>query len=248
LRPFSEDRYLLQVTVSSELREKLELARDLASHSNRDGMASVIEVAVDLLLDRLKARRFGLKRETRRPQRKPEGADIRRGTRPADTGAQVPEAPQSERTEPPAAEAELDDHSRQGSECSEAENQTTHGDRCSEPADHAAHDGGCPEQADRAAPNDRRTTRDHIPNRVRREVTERDGLRCTFIGKHGTRCTGRAFLQLDHEQAWAHAGGDEPGSLRLLCASHNRLRAELEFGRQHVQRAIAKKRKSYRNK
>ena len=57
-----------------------------------------------------------------------------------------------------------------------------------------------------------------------------DGLRCTFTGETGERCSARVFLQIHHEHAWAKGGPDTLGNLRLLCAAHNRLLAELEFG------------------
>ena len=80
----------------------------------------------------------------------------------------------------------------------------------------------------------RREARAHIPNAVRREVAERDELRCTYCAPDGVRCTARAFLQLHHERAWARGGEDAADNLRLLCASHNRLLAEEEFGREHI--------------
>jgi hypothetical protein len=37
-----------------------------------------------------------------------------------------------------------------------------------------------------------------IPNAARRQVFERDGLRCTYVSPSGRRCGARAFLELDH--------------------------------------------------
>jgi len=79
-----------------------------------------------------------------------------------------------------------------------------------------------------------REPREHIPNAVQREVAARDGLRCTYVSDNGCRCSARAFLQIHHEKPWAHGGAPTTENLRLLCASHNRLLAEQDFGAAHV--------------
>jgi hypothetical protein len=69
VEPLSETRYRVEFTASAELREKLELCRDLMSHANpgRD-LAAVVERAVDLLLDDLGKKRLGkAKRRRRKP-------------------------------------------------------------------------------------------------------------------------------------------------------------------------------------
>jgi hypothetical protein len=88
--------------------------------------------------------------------------------------------------------------------------------------------------------------RKHISNEVRREVLERDGRGCTFVSPNGQRCGARAFLQIDHDVPWAKGGDDSPRNLRLLCAEHNRLLAEHDFGQSHVARAIAANRSGLR--
>jgi hypothetical protein len=72
--------------------------------------------------------------------------------------------------------------------------------------------------------------RAHIPNEVRRGVLERDGFRCTYTSADGRRCECRRFLQIHHERAWSKGGPETLQNLRLLCAAHNRLLSELEFG------------------
>jgi 5-methylcytosine-specific restriction endonuclease McrA len=79
-----------------------------------------------------------------------------------------------------------------------------------------------------------REHREHIPNAVQREVAARDGLRCTYVSEGGCRCSARAFLQIHHEEPWARGGAPTTENLRLLCASHNRLLAERDFGAAHV--------------
>ena len=75
--------------------------------------------------------------------------------------------------------------------------------------------------------------RKHVPNAVLREVAERDDLRCTYRGANDCRCTARAFLQVHHERPWARGGQETVDNLRLLCAAHNQLLAERDFGTVH---------------
>jgi hypothetical protein len=82
--------------------------------------------------------------------------------------------------------------------------------------------------------------REHIPNGVKRQIVARDGLRCTFVGSDGQRCTATKFTQIHHEEPWARGGGETVENLRILCAAHNRLLAEREFGRELVAERTAK--------
>jgi hypothetical protein len=72
IEPLREDRYRLQLNASAELKRKLELARDLMSHSNPNGdLAVVVERALDALIDKLERERFAKVKRPRsdaRPQ------------------------------------------------------------------------------------------------------------------------------------------------------------------------------------
>lgn len=81
-----------------------------------------------------------------------------------------------------------------------------------------------------SVPQKPRVGRTHVPWAVSRAVAERDEHRCTFISADGRRCRARGFLQIHHEQPWARNGADTLENLRLLCAEHNLLLAEDEFG------------------
>jgi 5-methylcytosine-specific restriction endonuclease McrA len=76
IEPLSEGRFAIEFTASAELRDKLELCRDLMSHANpsRD-LAVVIERAVDLLLSDLEKRRLA---RTKRPRPTREAPERRR--------------------------------------------------------------------------------------------------------------------------------------------------------------------------
>jgi 5-methylcytosine-specific restriction endonuclease McrA len=60
LEPLSEGRCMLQLTVSVELRDKLERARDLLRHRYPSGdLATIVDAAVDLLLAKAEKQRLG---------------------------------------------------------------------------------------------------------------------------------------------------------------------------------------------
>ncbi|MDB4941849.1 MAG: hypothetical protein JWP97_1383 [Labilithrix sp.] len=77
-----------------------------------------------------------------------------------------------------------------------------------------------------------------------RTVFGRDGQRCGFYDENGRRCPSRHMLELDHLQARALGGTDDPDNLAVRCRAHNRLHAEQDFGRAHVEAKIAARRAS----
>ncbi len=85
--------------------------------------------------------------------------------------------------------------------------------------------------------------RAHVRNGVVRQIALRDGLRCTFVGSDGQRCAATRFTQIHHEEPWARGGSEKLDNLRILCAAHNRLLAEREFGRELIAKRIAKSRR-----
>jgi 5-methylcytosine-specific restriction endonuclease McrA len=78
---------------------------------------------------------------------------------------------------------------------------------------------------------------DRVTRETQRAVLERDGLQCSYVDEHGRRCTGRAFLERDHRKPRGKGGGPEPENVRHLCRQHNQWLAEMEYGRQHMDRA-----------
>lgn len=87
-----------------------------------------------------------------------------------------------------------------------------------------------PEQSTREPRRNPQPLGRHIPARIRDEVYERDGGRCTFVGRNGARCGSRHNLHVDHIEPFALGGTHEPSNLRLLCATHNQLAAENAYG------------------
>jgi hypothetical protein len=77
-----------------------------------------------------------------------------------------------------------------------------------------------------------------VTRSARREVVERDGLQCAFIGTNGERCPSRELLEFDHRTPRAHGGTGDATNLRVLCRAHNLFAAEQVFGRAHIAEQI----------
>jgi hypothetical protein len=73
-----------------------------------------------------------------------------------------------------------------------------------------------------------------IPAELQRQVWERDGGRCTFVGQDGRRCESRWKLEIDHIEPFALGGTSELHLLRLRCRPHNIHYAEQVYGREHM--------------
>ena len=69
----------------------------------------------------------------------------------------------------------------------------------------------------------------HIPAAVRRDVWERDGGQCAFVGAHG-RCAERGFLEFHHVKPYADGGANVVKNLELRCRAHTTYEAEQYFG------------------
>jgi 5-methylcytosine-specific restriction endonuclease McrA len=71
----------------------------------------------------------------------------------------------------------------------------------------------------------------HIPAAVRRTVWERDQGRCTWLMGDGKVCGSTRQVEFDHNLELVLGGESTPGNLRLLCRSHNLMKAEDHLGR-----------------
>ena len=78
--------------------------------------------------------------------------------------------------------------------------------------------------------NKRKNPSRYIPAEVRRLVWARDQGRCSYINpKTGQRCGSRYMIQMDHIRPYALGGRSTKENMRLLCAGHNRFRAQQTF-------------------
>jgi hypothetical protein len=255
LEPLSPGRYRVQFTADAALKEKLELARDLMRHTLPSGdLAAIVERSLDLLVADLMSRRFGA------PSRRKNQPHTSR-TRPP-TSAEPLSAEQLMFTEQPSAEQPTSGEQPSADQPTSAERlagaeRATRAQQAT-PATQSALDLAFAPKAARTAYRPERfnaanatecpdsppavPTATRVDRATRRAVLERDGLRCAWRSADGVRCEARAWLEHDHIRPRAKGGSSTATNGRLLCRAHNRLAAEQEFGRQHVEQAIAKQR------
>src|SRR5690606_29938210 len=85
--------------------------------------------------------------------------------------------------------------------------------------------------------------RRHVSAAIRREVWARDAGRCAYTDHRGRRCPETGSLELHHRKAHALGGPDSVDNLELRCPPHNLLAAEQDFGRSHMDRRGAARRR-----
>jgi hypothetical protein len=81
-----------------------------------------------------------------------------------------------------------------------------------------------------------------VSRSTRRQVLERDGLRCSFRAENGVQCDARTWLEDDHIHPRARGGSNETDNIRFLCRAHNQWQAERTYGRAHMDNAIQRAR------
>ena len=79
----------------------------------------------------------------------------------------------------------------------------------------------------------------HVPAEVKRQVSERDGRQCTFVGETGRRCSEVAMLEFHHDKPFSRGGQTTVSNIRLLCRTHNGYQAERDYGKEHMAAARA---------
>lgn len=207
LRAVAESQWSLRVTLDGEARRDLETLTNLLAHKIPDGnLAAVLKEALRCAIEKHGVRRGMLAPARNRPALKRQPADS--------TAAQALLAAPSG-----ASQQSERDRSETGER---GQPPTT--DQAESPASISTV---------RVAQSTGRAT---IPAEVRRQVWARDGGRCTFAARDGTRCESRWRLELDHVQPWALGGSSTVDDLRLRCRAHNFFHAEEVFGREHMER------------
>jgi len=76
----------------------------------------------------------------------------------------------------------------------------------------------------------------YVPAAVKRAVWERDHGRCTWPMEDGELCGSTHKLEFDHDLEVALGGKPAIGNIRLLCKSHNLMKAENHLGRELMAR------------
>jgi hypothetical protein len=92
------------------------------------------------------------------------------------------------------------------------------------------------------APRKRRTRTDtssrYVSAEVRRFVFRRDGGQCRFVDADRTRCPERHRLEFHHRHPYGLGGGAEAENICLMCGPHNRYLAELDYGKEFMDRHV----------
>jgi hypothetical protein len=78
--------------------------------------------------------------------------------------------------------------------------------------------------------------RRYVTASVRRIVYRRDQGQCRFVDAQGRRCPERHCLEYHHRRPFALGGGRDPENICLMCRTHNRLMAELDYGTRKIAR------------
>lgn len=208
LDPLSPGRYHLELTIDEQTKHDLDRACELLSHvSAKPDFALVVKRSVRLLVEQLEKQRFGQR------------------------SAPAEERPASHREQSPTAQAQAQpSHERTRANESASSNQPGLASEAESSLNKAGSEPSSNEHAGHSA-------RSHIPNHVRKAVAERDERCCTFVSPDGRRCRSRRLLQIHHDKPWARGGTDTIDNLRLLCAEHNQLLAEHDFGAEHIEQA-----------
>jgi hypothetical protein len=88
-----------------------------------------------------------------------------------------------------------------------------------------------PKKTDPAAVDSR-----YLLAHVRRFVYRRDGGQCCFVDAQSRRCPERHRLEYHHRHAFGLGGGGRAGNICLMCPTHNRYLAELDYGKEKMAR------------
>jgi hypothetical protein len=76
----------------------------------------------------------------------------------------------------------------------------------------------------------------YIPAAVKRAVCERDQYQCTFVTEDGRRCTERDRLEFHHHKPYGRGGDRSVENIQLMCHPHNEYLAELDYGKEVMER------------
>jgi hypothetical protein len=212
IQPLSEFSYRVVLTASERLKAKMDRASELMSHAIvPTDLPALLERALDLLIEREERRRYGSPRSR---------IEFKEPSRTGSPRSRI-EPKEPSRTGSPRSRIESKEPSRTGSPRSQAGATLSPKDEASSTVE----TGG--------------THSRYLPARVRRQVWERDGGRCSYVDREGRRCQSRHRLEFDHRVAYALGGTPTVDNIRLRCHQHNALAAEEVFGLKRIADAIS---------
>jgi hypothetical protein len=75
-------------------------------------------------------------------------------------------------------------------------------------------------------------------------VYRRDAGRCRFVDAQGRRCPERYRLEFHHRHPYGLGGATDAANICLMCWTHNRYLAELDYGKEKMDRYGGSREKS----
>jgi len=247
--PLSPGRYKLQLSVGQALHDKLEQLQDLLRHRVPDGnLASIVELAVDMLVEKTLKQRFAQSSVANKPPRARSAA--RDKPRPDQRAPREHEAKANSAdkrlNQSSAAEKRVDESSAADTRVDESKTADTQADESRTAETRVDESRAAEKRVDESRVGDvgasqglrsreARLRSRYVPRSVLREVYARDGGQCTFVSADGQRCAARGLLEFHHHHTpFALGGAATVDNLRLMCPAHNALQAERDYGREFM--------------
>jgi hypothetical protein len=84
----------------------------------------------------------------------------------------------------------------------------------------------------------------YVSAEFRRVVYRRDAGRCRFVDAQGRRCPERYRLEFHHRHPYGLGGATDAANICLMCWTHNRYLAELDYGKEKMDRYGGSREKS----
>src|SRR6476646_9538905 len=81
----------------------------------------------------------------------------------------------------------------------------------------------------------REGSRDEWGDAIKREVWQRDGRQCTYVGPDGRRCQERHGIEFEHRDGWALVREHRADRITLRCRFHNQYAADQLYGREFME-------------
>lgn len=213
----AHDLYRVQFTASGEMHERLRHAQELLRHKFPTGdIASILDLALRLLISKVEARKFGraLARDRSLELTRPEtssGNELPVGTGRRPSSVSDPSPVPAQQADAPTA--------HRAAQTTEASVQATP-----------------------RAPRGVRPASRYLPLFLRRAVWKRDGARCAFVSQDGTRCASTSMLEFHHVDPFAWGGPSTISNVELRCRPHNQYEALLAFGADRIEQQLAARR------
>ena len=234
MSPLSGTEFSVQFTASRTLRDKLLEAKGLLRHRIPNGdLPTIIEQALDLLIEKVKKERFGIGRKPRESSARAVVEDRVVEIPTAELMTAASEDPKREHAADAAFSAS-ETTAQPATAATEVAASTTEPAPKATTDPPAVSDSGVEEVVVQGAALSR-----HIPDAIKRAVYERDGGRCAYEDERGRRCGSTDRITFDHRRGFVLTRVHSVEDIRVVCWAHNQYEAERMFGREFMERARA---------